>query len=186
MGLSFRVLFQDEGRGQLREFEVIGRKMPSQKVTVPPLYKMRIFAPDEVVAKSRFWYYLNRLKKVKKAHGEIVSCQKIYEKKPTTVKNFGIWLRYDSRSGTHNMYREYRDLTVSGAIIQCYRDMGARHRARAHSIQIIRCEAVESAKCRRPLVQQMHDSKIKFPLPCRVQKQGGRLIKANRPGTYFQ
>ena len=21
---------------------------------------------------------------------------------------------------------------------------------------------------------------------CRVQKQGGRLIKANRPGTYFQ
>merc|ERR1712029_203591 len=23
------------------------------------------------------------------------------------------WLRYDSRSGTHNMYREYRDLTVS-------------------------------------------------------------------------
>ena len=61
--------------------------------------RMRIFATDRVVAKSRFWYYLNRLKKVKKAVGEIVSCQKIYEKKPTTVKNFGIWLRYDSRSG---------------------------------------------------------------------------------------
>ena len=77
----------------------------------------------------------------------------------------------------------YRDLTVSGAITQCYRDMGARHRARAHSIQIIRCvgvdvllpifqylfrcEAVAANKTRRPLVQQMHDSKIKFPLPCR-------------------
>ena len=36
----------------------------------------------------------------------------------------------------------YRDLTVSGAITQCYRDMGARHRARAHSIQIIRCVGV--------------------------------------------
>ena len=34
------------------------------------------------------------------------------------------------RSGTHNMYREYRDLTVNAAITQCYRDMGARHRAR--------------------------------------------------------
>merc|ERR1711970_941581 len=54
-------------------------------------------------------------KKVKKAHGEIVNCQKGYEKKPTSVKNFGIWLRYDSRSGTHNMYREYRDLTAAGA-----------------------------------------------------------------------
>ena len=44
--------------------------------------------------------------------------------------------RYDSRSGTHNMYREYRDLTVSAAVTACYRDMGARHRARAHSIQV--------------------------------------------------
>ena len=33
---------------------------------------------------------------------------------------------------------QYRDLTVSAAITQCYRDMGARHRARAHAIQIIR------------------------------------------------
>ena len=38
-----------------------------------------------------------------------------------------------------SLYYTYRDLTVSGAITQCYRDMGARHRARAHSIQIIRC-----------------------------------------------
>ena len=43
---------------------------------------------------------------------------------------------YHFRSGTHNMYREYRDLTVSAAVTQCYRDMGARHRARAHAIQV--------------------------------------------------
>ena len=58
-------------------------------------------------------------------------------------------------------------------------------RARAHSIQIIRCETVAADKCRRPLVTQTHDSKIKFPLPCRVQKQGGALVQANRPSTYF-
>jgi large subunit ribosomal protein L18Ae len=34
---------------------------------------MRIFAPNTVVAKSRFWYFLTKLKKVKKANGEIVS-----------------------------------------------------------------------------------------------------------------
>ena len=84
------------------------------------------------------------------------------------------------------MYREYRDMTVSSAVTQCYRDMGARHRARAHSIQIIRVEPVAASKTRRPIVQQMHDSKIKFPLPCRVQKQGGGLVVANRPKTYFQ
>ena len=101
---------------------------------------MRIFAPDMIVAKSRFWYFLRQLRKFKKTTGEIVSVEEIKERKPKQIKNFGIWLRYDSRSGTHNMYREYRDLTVGGAITQRYRDMGARHRARAHAIQIIRSD----------------------------------------------
>merc|ERR1712137_1011466 len=120
-----------------------------------PLYRMRIFAPDMIVAKSRFWYFLRQLRKFKKTTGEIVSVEEIKERKPMQIKNFRIWLRYDSRSGTHGMYREYRDLTVGGAITQCYRDMGARHRARAHAIQIIRCEAVAANKTRRPLVQQI-------------------------------
>ena len=34
---------------------------------------MRIFAPNAVVAKSRYWYFLRGLKKVKKATGEIVA-----------------------------------------------------------------------------------------------------------------
>ena len=95
-------------------------------------------------------------------------------------------LRYDSRSGTHNMYREYRDLTVTQAVTACYRDMGARHRARAHSLQIIKVEPVAASKTRRNIVKQMHDSKISFPLPSRVQKQTGALFKAKRPNTYFQ
>ncbi|KAJ9599534.1 hypothetical protein L9F63_010006, partial [Diploptera punctata] len=142
-----------KAKGELREFEVIGRKLPTEKEKVTPLYKMRIFAPDAIVAKSRFWY-----------------SSEIY-KTPLKIKNFGIWLRYDSRSGTHNMYREYRDLSVSGAVTQCYRDMGARHRARAHSIQIIKVEQVKASNCRRPLVKQFHNSKIKFPLPKRIQQR---------------
>jgi large subunit ribosomal protein L18Ae len=63
---------------------------------------------------------------------------------------------------------------------------GADTPPRAHAIQIIRCEEVAAGKCRRPLVTQMHDSKIKFPLPCRVSKQGGAMIQASRPNTYFQ
>ena len=34
------------------------------------------------------------------------------------------------------MYREYRDSTIAGAVTQCYRDMGARHRALADRIQV--------------------------------------------------
>merc|ERR1719167_1204353 len=149
--------------GVLREYSVIGRKLPSDAVPAPQLYKMRIFAPDIVTAKSRFWYFLSKLKKMKKTSGEIVSITMVREKKPTVIKNFGIWLRYDSRSGTHNTYREYRELTVCGAVTHCYRDMGAHHRARPHSIQIMRVQPVSTSKCRRPVVTQYHNSKIKFP-----------------------
>merc|ERR1712168_1193978 len=155
--------------GALREYKVIGRLLPSAKNPAPPLYRMRIFAPNHVVAKSRFWYFVSQLRKMKKANGETVYCGLVHEKTPLKVKNFGIWLRYDSRSGTHNMYREYRDLTPSGAVTQCYRDMGARHRARATSVQIIKVEQVAANKCRRTSVKQFHDSKIKFPLPRKVK-----------------
>ena len=103
---------------------------------------------------------------------------------PTKIKNFGIWVRYDSRSGSHNMYREYRDVSRTGAVTQCYRDMAARHRARAHSIQIMKIESIKAGDTRRPLTKQMHDNKIEFPLPHRVLKYTKKsLFVANRPST---
>lgn len=60
----------------------------------------------------------------------------IHEAKPLKVKNFGIWLRYNSRSGTHNMYKEYRDLSRAEAVEAMYQDMAARHRARFASIHV--------------------------------------------------
>ncbi len=44
----------------------------------------------------------------------------IFEKNPTTIKNFGIWVRYMSRTGFHNAYKEYRDVTLNGAVEQMY------------------------------------------------------------------
>ena len=52
------------------------------------------------------------------------------------IKNFGIWLRYDSRSGTHNMYKEFRELSRADAVKALYQDMAARHRARFRSIHV--------------------------------------------------
>ena len=61
---------------------------------------------------------------------------KIHEKRPQKVKNFGIWIRYDSRSGTHNMYKEYRETSRTDAVESLYQDMAARHRARFRSIHV--------------------------------------------------
>ena len=57
-------------------------------------------------------------------------------------------LRFVSRSGIHNTYREHRDLTTAAdAVTACYRDMGARHRARTSAIQVIKVEVVPANKC---------------------------------------
>ena len=58
---------------RLQEYQVVGRHLPTDNQPTPKLYRMRIFAPNDVVAKSRFWYFLAKLKKVKKANGEVVS-----------------------------------------------------------------------------------------------------------------
>jgi large subunit ribosomal protein L18Ae len=85
---------------QLRHYKIIGRKLPSDKEPHPKLYKMTIFAPDHVIAKSRFWYFLKKLKKIKKSNGEVVEVKEVQEKNPAKrVKNYGIWLRYQSRTG---------------------------------------------------------------------------------------
>ena len=59
--------------GRLNEYQVIGRHLPTDTNPTPKLYRMRIFAPNTVVAKSRFWYFLMKLRKVKKSNGEIIT-----------------------------------------------------------------------------------------------------------------
>uniref|UniRef100_A0A914UZX1 Ribosomal protein 50S-L18Ae/60S-L20/60S-L18A domain-containing protein n=1 Tax=Plectus sambesii TaxID=2011161 RepID=A0A914UZX1_9BILA len=63
--------------GDLREYIVVGRKLPSEKEPNTPIYKMQIFASNHVIAKSRFWYFVSMLRRVKKAHGEIISIKEV-------------------------------------------------------------------------------------------------------------
>ena len=56
------------------------------------------------------------------------------------------------------------------------RDMGARHRARAHSIQIMRIEVIPVAKTRRANIKQFHVSNayskscLMHAHPCKKEK----------------
>jgi len=175
-----------KAKGELKEYRVIGRKLPTEKEPNPGLYSMKIFATDKPTAKSRYWYFIRQLKKMKKMSGEIISIVQVHSKAPTRVKNYGVWLRYNSRSGTHNMYKEYRDLRSSAAVTQCYREMGARHRARASSIQIIKIEELTAKQCKRVHVTQFHDAHLKFPLPSRVTRaENAPLFTTRRPHTCF-
>ncbi|KAK9464824.1 ribosomal L18ae/LX protein domain-containing protein [Lipomyces arxii] len=171
--------------GRLQEYEVIGRHLPTDTDPTPKLYRLSIFAPNTVVAKSRYWYFMKQLRKVKKSTGEIVSLRVISEKRPTKVKNFGLWIRYDSRSGTHNMYKEYRDLSRTAAVESLYQDMAARHRARFRSIHILKVVELEKTEdVKRQYIKQLLTPNLKFPLPHRIVKSKS-VFAANRPSTFY-
>ena len=59
---------------------------------------------------------MNRLNKLRKTRAETIFVKEIYEKNNLSVRTYGIVLRYQSRSAYHNMFREYRDVTLNGAI----------------------------------------------------------------------
>ncbi|GFS43170.1 ribosomal protein L18ae/LX family protein [Actinidia rufa] len=171
------------------QYQVVGRALPSETDEHPKIYRMKLWATNEVRAKSKFWYFLRKLKKVKKSNGQMLAINEIFEKSPTKIKNYGIWLRYQSRTGYHNMYKEYRDTTLNGAVEQMYTEMASRHRVRHHCIQIIKTATIPAKLCKRESTKQFHNSKIKFPLVHRTVRPPTRKLKttykASRPNLFM-
>jgi len=146
--------------------------------------------------------------KMKKSTGEVVTINHIKERNTNIVKNYGISIKYYSRTGIHNMYKEYRDVSLCGAVDQMYSELSGRHRARFGSIHIIDTKVVPAGRRAikrynpeihgdvapigvvRPVVKQMLDSRIKFPLPHRIQRAPTKALRATfnarRPTTYFK
>merc|ERR1712071_342678 len=53
-------------KGDLKEYRIIGRKLPTTMEPHPKLFRQQIFAPDTVAAKSRFWKFLSYYQKINK------------------------------------------------------------------------------------------------------------------------
>mmetsp|Transcript_61509 Transcript_61509/g.144079 ORF Transcript_61509/g.144079 Transcript_61509/m.144079 type:complete len:187 (+) Transcript_61509:62-622(+) len=174
---------------KMHQYQIVGRAAPTPKNPKPKVYRMRIFARNAVLAKSRFWHFMKQLNKAKKSGGELLAVNELHDASPTKVKNYGVWLRYQSRTNTHNMYKEFRNVNINGAIGQLYQEMSGRHRAEPGSIQILHAAAVPDAECRREHVTEMHGRKLKFPVIRRrphAVKKLRTTFKAKRPQTFVR
>ena len=58
------------------QYQVVGRFVPNEKYSADSamckVYRMNLFARNNVVARSRFWYFLSKLEKAKRTTGEIL------------------------------------------------------------------------------------------------------------------
>jgi len=63
------------------QYMVVGRFVPNAKYSeespMCKVYRMKLFAKNKVVARSRFWYFMGRLCRVKKANGQIISVNQV-------------------------------------------------------------------------------------------------------------
>mmetsp|Transcript_106899 Transcript_106899/g.168945 ORF Transcript_106899/g.168945 Transcript_106899/m.168945 type:complete len:188 (+) Transcript_106899:67-630(+) len=176
-------------QARMHQYQIVGRAAPTPKNPTPKIYRMRLFAKNTVLAKSRFWYFMKKINKAKRSGGELLGVNELFDRAPTKVKNYGIWLRYESRTNTHNMYKEFRDVTINGAVSQLYSEMAGRHRAQPGSIQIIDTKILKASDCKRDHVTEMHKSDLKFPVIRKMPMAAKRLrttFTAKRPMTFVR
>merc|ERR1719198_921795 len=179
------VKVQRSMRKIVKQYWVVGRQTPSEKDTDPTCYRIRVFAKNAVLARSRFWYEMKRQNKVRKCQGEIVSVSEIFERKTSSIKNYGIVLKYLTRTDYVNMYKEYRDTSLCGAVAQMYSDMSGRHSARHECIHIIKTVVLHDSELKRPQVSQFASNSLRFPKLTQIRRaplaQQKSTFKATRP-----
>lgn len=51
----------------IKTFQIIGRMKPSEKDPEPKVYRMKLFARDDVCARSKFWYFIRCARALRRA-----------------------------------------------------------------------------------------------------------------------
>lgn len=93
----------------MKLYQVVGRKAPTATDENPSAYRMKLFAPNEVMAKSRFWYFMHQMRKMKKTTGEILDVNEVKQSKNITA-DFKITINYFKFNPLSIDHREKRPL----------------------------------------------------------------------------
>nr|AAT08714.1 ribosomal protein L18A [Hyacinthus orientalis] len=177
------------GGFRFHQYQVVGRALPTPSDEHPKIFRMKLWATNEVRAKSKFWYFLRKLKKVKKSNGQVLAINEIFEKNPTKIIELRHMAEVPEQNRLSYMYKEYRDTTLNGGVEQMYTEMASRHRVRFPCIQIIKTATIPAKLCKRESTKQFHDSKIKFPLVFKKVRPPTRKLKttfkASRPNLFM-
>jgi large subunit ribosomal protein L18Ae len=83
------------------------------------------------------------------------------------------------------MYKEFRDNSLCGAVLQMYSEMAGRHSGRGDSINIIKTVVVPDNECKREQTRQYTVRSLRYPKITHVKRaplaQMRGTFKATRP-----
>ncbi len=174
-----------------RRFLVFGRVKPTEENPNPEIIVVNVFGRNTAFARSRYWKTNRVLNKIKRSQGEILKIQEIFDSGKLRAKNFGIFLKYRSRTGVINCFKEYRDVNLAGAIDQMFNEMGGNYSVNNQGVEIIRTVVLQEdqLKLRNPRCKQwMNTKEIKYPLwkrsARRTHSKYETTFAHNRPVCY--
>lgn len=127
----------------LKEYEVYVSKTPSAEEADPQVFKTTVFAPNEIIAKSKTFNLLRKQYKIKSTQGTILKMAEVPQYTDVKVRTFKITAAYRSKSAIHSLQKEVRDVTKALAVERLYQDLRSRHRAQTATITIIQVEEME-------------------------------------------
>ncbi|PRQ57998.1 putative ribosomal protein 50S-L18Ae/60S-L20/60S-L18A [Rosa chinensis] len=61
---------------KFHQYQMVGRALPKDAEDTPKIFRMKLWHTNDVRAKSKFWYFLKKVK-VKKSNGQIVAINEV-------------------------------------------------------------------------------------------------------------
>merc|ERR1719384_1014042 len=154
----------------IKQYEVVGRSKPTDKLPKPDVYSLRVFAQNPVQAKCLFWKHFGFLTKSKASKAELLSCKVVKEKDTDKISVYQFVIKYRSRTDWHNMVKEVRSLSMVEAARKLYVDMAGHHRTFASAMSVIMCQKIKDKDAIRPYILQYNDPDVKFKSPFKVMR----------------
>ena len=113
---------------RVHQYLLVGRAKPTEKDKEPKVYRMRMFAPNTVVAKSRFWSFMRKQKKIKHSCGELLAVHEVafmlyrfrFKKSPADPLKSSAWLSDTNQErDTTICTRSTETLTCAELLARC-------------------------------------------------------------------
>ena len=163
-----------------REFLVFGRQKPDEQNPSPKIVAIRVFAKNPVLAKFKFWSMARKESKLKRTKGEIIRVSEVFDRPENKGLNYGIYVRYRSKKGIHNAYKEFRAVNKKDAIDKMYNEMGGCHKCPSKDIEIIKIDLLtqEQLRVRKPrCLLWSNTAKINYPIWKRTGRKSERKFE---------
>lgn len=144
----------------MKEFEICARH---KDFVDGPIYKMAVFAKNDVVAKSRLFRVLSKTQKVKRASAEVVSVKELVDDRMLLARSYGVWIRVYSNNNPKNMYKEFRETSRARAAAACFAEMERLYKLSYFEVDIVQMAELTEETAKREEIKQYMNKDVKFP-----------------------